>query len=143
MQHLEHVRILRHILSNVAPSIDVIDECVINALKDENPTKIIKKENQTSLFVNKLLNDVGQCILSPVVASYFDGKQEVQKDALFDILTKFRLPSLYSNEFISVCAEEVMLLRYLMNVSPNQWRPAIGQSIKVSLDHLPAFVYNN
>jgi len=31
-----------------------------------------------------------------------------------------------------------MLLRYLMNVSPNQWRPAIGQSIKVSLDHLPA-----
>jgi len=65
-------------------------------------------------------------------------KQEVQKDALFDILTKLRLPSLYSNEFISVCAEEVMLLRYLMNVSPNQWRPAIGQSIKVSLDHLPA-----
>jgi len=38
------IRILRHILSsNVAPSIDVIDECVINALKDENPTKNYQK----------------------------------------------------------------------------------------------------
>ncbi|ETO32281.1 vcbs repeat containing protein, partial [Reticulomyxa filosa] len=126
------LRILRHVLSSrAAPSWQFLDECDNCKRKDINQ----------SMFIHRLLKDIGCSLCAPVVACYFDGKHDAsmvpaKHQQLWDYFVALKLPLLHSTDFVSICAEEIMTLRYLVRKSPQSWQPIIGSSIERALAYL-------
>jgi hypothetical protein len=93
------------------------------------------------MFINRLLKDIGCALCAPMVECYFDGKHEnttatPEAQKLWNYFSNLKLPLLYSTDFVSICAEEIMMLRYLVRKSPHLWQPIIGSTIEKALNYL-------
>ncbi|ETO26164.1 ubiquitin protein ligase [Reticulomyxa filosa] len=130
------LRILRHVLaSHNAPQWKLLDECD-NAKRSGNGDDEIQ-----SMFISRLLQDIGRVLCAPIFACYFDGKQDSSAvsstyQKLWEYMSNMNLPLLYSSDFVSVCAEEIMLLRHLLRKATTSWQSIIGSTIQKSLHYL-------
>ena len=122
------IRILKHILiSNYSPSPNDLDK-YITGNNDAN--------TNGSVFITKLLNDIGSSLLSPLIALYFDGKYNEPKTdrELFDFLNGLNLPLLFAKDMVLVCSEIVMFLRYLVKSNNQcQWKKVICDTLNKAL----------
>ena len=103
---------------------DTLDTCMIAALLVAIANSQKNKVSGISLFVLKILQDIGKSLLSPLIASLFEGNDSVRYQL------HLMLPNLYSSEYVMGCAEQVMFLRYFVSFNIGGWKDAVSSTIK-------------